>query len=266
MSVPLVPGRAFVTPASAKNRGSGGPDGGNENNFSSGGRARSVITLIVRSTETGPPLNTEAQKVKVRLPNWLRIVLFDAGTSYGLWKELPEEFEVPVLVDPLTGKIESMDVEATERELAAYEKLGRRQFRRTEDPIMSPIHLVKESPGMLRRGAKAAFRDLKDLKENVKDLGKTGPGDLKAPDESEMEARRRTANQLGLLHDRNPKQREKVRESALQAGPSFVQMMQGESIHPLEFEHWLDFQVRSKVITEEEADAWRQQANEPPPG
>ncbi|MGA9376192.1 MAG: hypothetical protein WBV64_14415, partial [Mycobacterium sp.] len=60
--------------------------------------------------------------------------------------------------------------------------------------------------------------------------------------------------------ERDPKQYRKVRESALQAGPSIVRSTLAGSYPPAAFDAWVMFQHTSGVITDEEAQRFRDEA------
>jgi len=146
-SVPTTPGRARVAPASATTAGHGEDD--NVNNFSANGASRCKVEL--------EPLTAggrgEPQRLDARLPNWLRVVLFSAGTTRDVASSLPPEIEVPVLLESGTSRIASLDVEATAAELARYRDVGRREWLETEAPL-APVRGAMKLPGAALRGGK----------------------------------------------------------------------------------------------------------------
>src|SRR5690349_6160569 len=105
-----VRGRAHVVPTTAANIGDGVD--GNMNNFTAKSAAKSTIVLVATSAEDGGPVAPASQRVTVRLPNWLRHVLHDAGSNTGDSDKLPAELHVPVLIDAADRTIVAMDVDA----------------------------------------------------------------------------------------------------------------------------------------------------------
>jgi hypothetical protein len=146
-SAPTTPGRARVAPASATLAGQGEED--NVNNFSANGTSRCKVELQPLTAD-GPG---EVQRIDARLPNWLRVVLFCAGTTRDIAPSLPAVIDVPVLLESGTPRIAALDVEATAAELARYRDVGRREWLETEAPL-APVRAAIKLPGMALRGGK----------------------------------------------------------------------------------------------------------------
>jgi hypothetical protein len=244
-----VAGRALVVPYDARNAL------GNENNLSPNGRATTEIRLVVSSVDGGHQSASGQQRVSVPVPNWLRIVLYYAGSNYGP-SGLPDEVHVPVLIDPATGAIVAVDVDRAGEELKPYRDAAVGWWKETEAPL-APVRAAISAPGDAVRGAKSLLAAWRGALANFRNE----PGTEPALTPAESEQSRRTANVLKYTLERNPKQLAKVRASALQAGPMMVANVKGGSMTQADFETWLQFQSTSGAITADEADAWRQAAS-----
>lgn len=257
--MPTVPGRAFVVPSSTGNIGSG--EHGNVNNFRANSRARSTTLLVAVSAADGGRVDPAAKRITARLPNWLRIVMYYAGNNDGPWRSLPATLHVPVQIDRTTRQIDALDVDTAAAELAAYREIGRREWLQTEAPL-SDVRAVLGLPGMLMRGLRRIGPEAKDLLGDIRNIGSATPVHRPISPE-ELETRRRTAIMLRYQLERNPKQHNKVRESALQAGPMIVQSTLGGSYPADEFDAWVMFQELSGAITPDEARRFRHEAGRP---
>lgn len=242
-----VRGRARVVPTSTGNHGEG-----NVNNLSAKAAAKCSMLLVALAADDGGPVPTEAQRVIARLPNWLRHVMHDAGSNHGAWADLPAEIDVPVLIDAAERTIVAMDVEGAIVELEALRAIGTREYREHDAPL-APVRTALKLPGL-------AVRETKDL---IATWGKA-IGTLRQPDGAdepldaeELEQRRRTAAVLRVQFERNPKQREQVRRSALTAGPMMASGVRAGTYPSHEFEAWVVFQETAGVITADEAAAFR---------
>lgn len=248
-----VAARAYVVPYDTHNTGE------NVNNISAGSRARTQMRLVVISAEDGGAIFDRQQPVTASVPNWLRVVLHYAGSNYGP-RELPAEIHVPVRIDPQTRAIVEVDVEQAETELAAYRAGATKWWKEDEGPLADvrsaialPRDAIHGAKGLLGTWRKA----LSDLREDH------GAGGDRAPAHSpaETEQARRTANALKYRLQRNPKQLAKVRASALQAGPMMADGVKGGASSPADFENWLQFQLTSGAITDDEAEEWRRRSH-----
>ncbi|MGB5148877.1 MAG: hypothetical protein WBN99_02455 [Mycobacterium sp.] len=254
--MPTVAGRAFVVPASTGNIGSG--EDGNVNNFRANSRAKSSTLLVAVSAADGSPVDPAAKRITARLPNWLRLVMYYAGNNDGPWQELPAVLHVPVWIDVSTRQIEALDVDGAARELAGHRAVGRKEWLHTEAPL-SDVRAVFRLPSMAVRTARAVGPAVRDLVNDIRSIVDANPAHREIFP-AELETRRRTAVMLRYQLERDPKQYRKVRESALQAGPSIVQSTLAGSYPPAAFDAWVMFQHTSGVITDEEAQRFRDEA------
>lgn len=252
---PTVRGRARVVPTTAAN--AGGSDEANVNNFTAKSAAKSIVVLEAIGADDGGPVAPGSQRVTVRLPNWLRHVLYDAGSNEGEWADLPAEIEVPVLLDAADRTIVAMDVDAAAAELEPYRAVGTRAFKE-HDAMLAPVRSAIKLPGVAVREG----RDfLSTWGKALRDLG--GGGEDRPLDPKELEQRRRTAATLRVALERKPKDRERIRSSVLASGPSMAAGVRGGVYPSHDFEAWVVFQETSGVISPEEAAAFRRNAAAP---
>jgi hypothetical protein len=231
-----VPARALVVPYDAQTTGE------NESNLSPNSRVETRVRL---STPTGQ------QAVTAPIPNWLRVVLYYAGSNYGPKEDLPAEIHLSVRVEPDSGKIVALDIDAAAAELEPYRAVATKWWKEEEGPL-ADVRGAIALPG-------AAVSGIKGLLGAWRDMAVQRPKDP-ADAEAEAEQTHRTANALKYRLERNPKQLAKVRGSALQAGPMMADNVRGGSSTAAQFEVWLDLQVTSGAISEGEAGAFRQRA------
>ena len=196
-------GRARVVPTTAANVGEGAD--GNMNNLTAKSAAKSSVLLEAIGADDGGPVAPGSQRVTVRLPNWLRHVMHDAGSNEGEWAELPAEIEVPVLLDAADRTIVAMDVDAAAAELEPYRAVGTRAFKETE-AILAPVRAAIQLPGLAVREGKSFLSTWRKV------LRDRGGGEDRPLDPVELEQRRRTAAILRTRLERNPEEREKIRE------------------------------------------------------
>jgi hypothetical protein len=244
--------RAYVVPYDTRNALE------NVNNLSAGSRAMTQMRLVVTSAEDGGAFSDGQQTVTAPVPNWLRVVLLYAGSNYGP-SELPAEVHVPVRIDSETRAIVEVNVEQAETELAAYRAAATKWWKEEEGPL-SDVRSAISLPRDAIHGAKGLFgtwrKAVSDLREDQGAEGEKAP----ASDPAEAEQARRTANALKYKLQRNTKQLAKVRASALQAGPMMADNVKGGASSPADFDNWLQFQLTSGAITDEEAEEWRQRS------
>jgi hypothetical protein len=253
---PTVRGRARVVPTTAANVGDGVD--GNMNNLTAKSAAKSSVRLEATVAEDGGPVAPGSQRVTVRLPNWLRHVLYDAGSNEGEWADLPAELDVPVLLDANDRTIVAMDVDAAAAELEPYRAVGTRAFKK-HDAILAPVRSAMRLPG-------TAVREGKDFVSTWrKVIRNRGGGDDGPLDPAELEQRRRTAVILRATLERKPKEREKIRSGVLENGPSMAASVRAGGYPPHDFDAWVMFQETSGVISAEEAAGFRAAAA-PDPG
>jgi hypothetical protein len=215
---------------------------------------------VAVSAEDGGAVATESQRVICDLPNWVRMVMHDAGTNDGQHEHLPSEIHVPVFIDVASRTIVALDVEATAVELEPYREVGTCEWKETE-AVLAPVRNVVKLPGAVAREVPSALKGWKkavtDLREDLRPNAPMRDEPLSA---KELEQQRSTANQLKYALERDPKQHGKIRESALQAGPQMAQGVAAGSYPRHAFEAWLVFQETSGVITPDEVAAFRQTA------
>lgn len=245
-----------MVPASTGNIGSGVD--GNVNNFRVNSRARSSSLLVAVSAADGAPVDPGTKRIIARLPNWLRVVMYYAGNNDGPWQQLPAVLHVPVGIDVSTRQIETLDVDGAAAELATYRAVGREHWLHTEAPL-ADVRAVFSLPAMAARAARAVVPAVRDLVDDIRSIGDTNSAHRQVSPE-ELETRRRTAVMLRYKLERDPKLHNKVRESALQAGPVIAQSTRAGSYPPAEFDAWVMFQHTSGAITDEEARRFRAEA------
>jgi hypothetical protein len=243
------PGRAIVVPHSAR------VDRGHENNSAHDARVQCMIVLA-------PVGDPEQQRIRVRLPNWLRLTLQYSGSNHGFGDQLPAQVDVPVQFEAGTRRIVGMDVDATAVELGRFQEIARHWWLETEAPLATARHVVA-APRAGLRGAKSllstwrtAARDLKD------DLSGANDGKPLKPSLSpkEVEQARKSAVQQGHYYARNPQAREKARASALSVAPEWAAGLKGGVRHPVDVEAWVMMQEVSGILSPEEAAEFRRDA------
>jgi hypothetical protein len=247
-----VDARALVAPYTAANSGE------NVNNFTANGRAKTDLLLVVIPADGRPPEARDQQNVTAYVPNWVRVVLYHAGSNYGPRDQLPAEIDIPVRVDPASGRIVEVDVDRTATELAAYRDVAVKWWKETEAPL-AELRGAIALPGLAVRGAKDFAKTWRGALSNLREDRSGAPPQASHTPE-EVEQSRRTANVLKYQLARKPKQLAKVRASALTAGPMMVANVRGGSMSMADFETWLQFQSTSGAISAEEAEEWRRSA------
>lgn len=256
---PTVRGRALVVPSSTGNVGSG-MDDGNFNNFTAKSKAKSSTRLVAVSAEDGGPVSTESQRVEAYIPNWVRMVMHDAGTNHGQSEHLPAELHLPVFIDVASRQIVELDVDGATRELEPYRAIGTREWKETE-AVLAPVRNAVKLPGVVAREVPSALKGWKKTLGDFRDdLSPGAPMRDEPRPPKELEQMRRTANQLRYSLEQDPKQRGKIRDSALQAGPQMAQGVAAGSYPRHAFQEWLMFQETSGVISADEVAAYRQTA------
>lgn len=250
-SVATTPGRAQVAPAST---GRVGRDDENVNNFSANAAVKCRVGLEPLTADG----RGELQSVEARLPNWLRMVLYAAGTNHDIGPSLPAQIEVPVRMEAGTSTIASLDVEATAAELARYREIGRREWLETE-AVLAPVRGVVKLPGAAIRGAKGLLGEWRD---GVRDLRSTPePGQPPKPHYSpkEIEQMRRTAAQQRLYFAQRPKERAKYRESVLGSAPAMVANYNAGTQARSDWDAWLMTMEVSEILTADEVAGLRRE-------
>ena len=249
--------RALVVPYTARNAL------GNVNNFSANGRAKTELWLVVIPVDGRAPEAHDQQRVTAYVPNWLRVVLYYAGSNYGPRDQLPAEIVVPVRVDPASGRIVEVDVDQAATELAAYRDVAVKEWKETEAPL-SDVRAATALPGEAVRAAKDLLGTWRGALSGLRE-DRSGAAPTGSHSAEEIEQSRRSANVLKYHLARKPKEAAKVRASALEAGPMMVANVRGGSMSVADFDTWLQFQATSGAISAEEAEEWRRSAL-PPPG
>ena len=212
------------------------------------------MLLEAIGADDGGPVAPGSQRVTVRLPNWVRHVLYDAGSNEGEWADLPAELQVPVLLDAADRTIVAMDVDAAAAELEPYRDVGTRAFKEN-DAILAPVRQAVQLPGVALREAKGFVSTWSKV---FRDRG--GGGEDRPLDPVELEQRRRTAAMLRVRLERKPKERQKIRSGVLANGPSMAASVRAGAYPSHDFDAWVMFQETSGVISAEEAAALRDAA------
>jgi hypothetical protein len=237
-------GRALVVPYYARNVLD------NESNVSADSRAKTELMLVASSAEQ--------QRVVASVPNWLRIVLYYAGSNYGPSEHLPAEIHVPVRIDPASGRIVEVDVDQAAAELAAYRDVAVQEWKEEEAPL-ADVRGAVALPGETVRAAKGLLGTWRDALSGLREERSNAPAS-DSHTAAEAEQSRRTANALKYNLAREPKKASKARASALEAGPMMVANVKGGSMSAADFETWLQFQETSGAISSDEAEQWRRAA------
>lgn len=250
-----------MVPTSTGNVGSG--EDGNFNNFTAKSKAKSSTRLELRSVEDGGAIPRESQRVTCHLPNWLRMVMHDAGSNHGAWEQLPAELDVPVLVDQTSREIVSVDVDGAAAELEAYRAAGTREWKETE-AVLAPVRGAIKLPGMVVRGVPALAKDwgsaISDLRADLRAGAPMRDDPLSA---KELDQQRRTATALRYQLEQQPKQFQQIRDGVVEHGPSMAEGVAAGSYPSHGFAAWVVFQETSGVISADEARAFRQTAGVP---
>ena len=253
--VTMVRGRALVVPLSTGNVGGAGGDG-NFNNFTARSRAKSTTMLKAVEADDGGPVVPDQQRITASLPNWLRFVMYLAGSNDEGADELPAELHVPVLLDAERRTIVELDVDGAIALLEPYRAVGTREWKETE-AVLAPVRAAVALPGVAVRGVTGFVADWKDalssVRENAAKVNRPVP-------EKELEQMRRTAAMLRHHHERNPAQLAKVREGAVAHGPSMAEGVAAGTYPAHRFDAWVMFQETSGAITPEEAASFRRTA------
>ena len=251
-SAPTAPGRALLAPAST---GPAGYVDDNVNNFSADARVRCQVGLEPLTPEGRGPLQT----VDARLPNWLRIVLYAAGTNHHIGPSLPAEMDVPVLMEAGTSRIASLDVDATAAELRQYRELGRREWLETEAPL-APVRGAVKLPGAAVRGTKDLLGTWRDAVKELRSTPEPGRPPKPSASPKEIEQMRRTAVQQRHYWAQHPDERDKYRATALGTGPSIVQGYKAGVRAESDVEAWIMSHEVAEILTAEEATQLRRDA------
>lgn len=254
--VAVVRGRAFVVPVSTGNLGS--QEEGNFNNFSARSRVKSKTVLVAVSAEDGGPVHDGQQRVVADIPNWMRFVMYYAGSNDGISAELPAELHVPVLIDAAARTIHALDVDEAAAELEPHRKAGTREWKETEAPLAIVRNAVK-LPGEALRLAKRVPAEARDLVEDIRGIGSSTVAPLSA---EEREQQRRTAKVLRFQLENEPKTYAKLRDGAVQHGPQMARSVAAGVYTADHFDAWVEFQELSGVISAEEAATLRATAAE----
>ena len=245
-----VPGKAMLVPHQAVDTEF------NTSNLTSRDRVKISLPLVLVETDAGPVPDAKRQRVDARVPNWLRVIFYYAGSTYGPWEKLPRNTFVAVSVIPETGQIVDVDVAAAETEYEPYREVAVKYWKLTEAPL-APVRSVASLPGRAPKFLRNLVEEVKDLGNDIRSIGDTGPGEPHIYDEKELEQIRRTSDQVGLSFRNKPEELAKFRQNALSAGDSIADRVKADPRHAQELEVFLDMNLRYGAITEEEAGAWR---------
>jgi hypothetical protein len=237
----------------------------NDNNISAGARAATELQVVVRPDAESGAHPDPAQRIVTRVPNWLRIVFYYAGSNDGPWADLPAEVEVVVQLDRTTGRVVDVDIDRAATELAAYRDVATRWWKESEAPLADVRGLLSAPRDAVRgiRGLASSWRrTAARLRTGDSDLGPGAEG-VASLDVVEQAQLDRTANLLSHRLTGDPKALRKVRASAMEAGPMLATNVRFGSMSLADFDTWLRLQVGSGAITDGEAAAWRTDATTP---
>lgn len=242
--------RAVLVPLEARNALD------NESNLSPDSAVRTRLLVVVRADGAG---DDRAQEVTARVPNWLRVVFCYAGSNHGPSADLPAEVEIDAQVDPASGAVVSVDVDGAARDLEPYRGVATRWWKETDAPF-ADMRGMTTLPGDIVRGVKGFAGTWRQAVSDLRaDLA--GGGTAPAHGEEETEQLRRSSDTVRHRLKGNPKQLDKARASALEAGPMMVANVRSGSMSAADLESWLAFQVGSGAVTEAEAAEWRATAH-----
>jgi len=114
---------------------------------------------------------TGMQRVNRSYPLWMVQVFRDLASDRPLGKQLPRALDVPVRIDPTTGKVKQLDLDALADELAPHRELATETWRR-QHGLLSPVTAVTEAPRKLLGG----LRGIKDqLTAHLDDIRSAPP-------------------------------------------------------------------------------------------
>jgi hypothetical protein len=248
------------------------------NNLSADSRLHTDVYLSLLQAADGGPLGSAPERVRLFLPNWLRVVLGYAGTSNGPASELPPEIRLLVAIDATTRRIVDVDLARAEAQLAPYREVGRRYWLESEAPLAGVRGLV-QVPGDAVRGVRGLVSSWRDAARGLRDDARAQRAETAAaaaegrpvrptlgapawtPEEAEQA--RRTAVTLRARLQLHPKEHERLRSTALQLGPASAREVRVGHRHPVDFEHWLMVQETSGVLSADEAAQLRHEATPP---
>jgi hypothetical protein len=251
-----VRGRAVVVPATTANDGTGdgalGLSGAggttHANNLGPDATSISETYLMAVSAEDGGPVADGSVRIEAALPNWLRHVMFDAGSAQGAAAELPAQLEVPVRIDAATRRIVALDVDATATQLADYREIGIREWKHTDAPLAGMRQAAK-IPGAIAREAPGLFRGLRKALRGARE-------DLRERERPHQAQRDAGANVRAQL-EANPAQRIQMRSSVLEHGTTMARTVAAGAADADGFEAWLAFNESATILTPDEAASMR---------
>lgn len=257
-----VRGRAVVVPQSTGNIGGEAIDG-NVNNLSARSRARSTTLLIGRDADDGAPVSPTPTRITCQLPNWLRMVMHDAGSNAGQSERLPRELVVPVVYDQDTRTIVDLDVARTEELLAEFFEIGRQEWKETE-AVLAPLRNVAKLPGAIAREVPALLRGWRNAAADLRqDLNPAAPLRDEPPSERELAQHRAAARSLGAQLAANPRQLEHLRAATLPQAPAMAAGVAAGTYPRHDFAIWVMRNELSGVFTAAEAAELRAAAGLP---
>lgn len=251
-----VRGVAVVVPATTSNETGGdgltslGGGTTHKNNLGADARSLTETWLTALSADDGQPVTSDAARLEVALPNWLRMVMYDAGSMQGQADRLPPRLEVPVLIDAATRKVVALDVEATIAELGAYREIGIEEWKLTDSPLAGVRQVAQRSgdaarelPGLLR-GLRAALRGAREDRRAAE-----------AP-----QAQRDAGGNLRVQLETNPAQRIQMRTAVLEHGPTMARGVAAGTDSVDGFLAWLAFNESAGILGADEVASLRRTA------
>jgi hypothetical protein len=140
-----------------------------------------TVLAVLEPHQRAPALGRSAvqglsnrQRVRTRLPNWVAIVLSHAGKER-LFDDnyIPGPIDVPVWVEPATGQVEGIDVDALTEQVAPMRELAERIWR-DEDGFMRTPRQVMQAPRRAFHVAKSVKKGFGDVWGEIKGLKETG--------------------------------------------------------------------------------------------
>jgi hypothetical protein len=156
--VHTVAGRALVVPLSTGNAGDGSAEGGSFNNWSNGARVKSLTVLRPLEAADGQPVDETQRRVQAQLPNWLRMIMYFAGSNDEDGEHFPAELTVPVTIDAEARTV--VDVDAAMAELEPYRERAIKVSVEADKPVSPKEHeqhrrTARQMQLMYERDAKA---------------------------------------------------------------------------------------------------------------
>lgn len=124
------------------------------------GKATASVGLALRG-------RTGFHRVNQALPMWVIQALRDAGSDRPLGRALGDQLDIPVFVDPKSGRIRSIDLDQLTQELAPHRDLAASVWRE-ENGLGAPVRAARDAPKKLLGGIRELRSDLADAVADIR--------------------------------------------------------------------------------------------------